>query len=80
MIRFSKNLSTNLLLTKNERVFNAYKPYCDAISVTNSQGREQTHSVLDKLAKSLRQRNYYNWFRFMRIFFAIRNLMSMKKL
>ena len=60
--------------------FNAYKPYSDAISASNSQGREQTHSVLDKLSKSLRQRNYFNWFRYMKAFFAIRNLMSMNKL
>ena len=60
--------------------FNAYKPYGDAISASNSQGREQTHSVLDKLSKSLRQRNYFNWFRYMKAFFAIRNLMSMNKL
>ena len=33
--------------------FNAYKPYSDAISAKNSQGREQMHSVLDKL--------FYQW-------------------
>ena len=60
--------------------FNAYKPYSDAISAKNSQGREQMHSVLDKLSKSLRQRNYYNWFRYIKAFFVIRNLMSMNKL
>ena len=60
--------------------FNVYKACTDSVSVSNSQGREQLHSVLDKLSKSLRQKNYHNWFRYMIAFFAIRNLMSMKKL
>ena len=46
----------------------------------NSKGREQMHSILDKLAKSLRQKNYHNFMQYMIAFFAIRNLMIMKKL
>ena len=60
--------------------FNVYKACTESISVSNLQGREQMHSVLDKLSKSLRQKNYHNWFRYMIAFFATRNLMSMKKL
>ena len=46
----------------------------------NSQGREQMHAVLDKLGRSLRQKNYYNFMHYMKTFFSIRNLMIMKKL
>ena len=46
----------------------------------NSQGREQMHSILDKLGRSLRQKNYSNFMHYMRVFFCIRNLMIMKKL
>ena len=46
----------------------------------NSQGREQMHAILDKLGRSLRQKNYYNFMHYMKTFFSIRNLMIMKKL
>ena len=62
--------------------FNIYKEHTK-VSVDgakNSQGREQMHSVLDKLAKSFRQKNYHNFMRYMIAFFAVRNLMVMKKL
>ena len=36
------------------------------------------HSILEKLAKSLRQKNYHNFMQYMIAFFAIRNLMIMK--
>ena len=44
----------------------------------NSQGREQTNSLIEKCANSLRQKNYFNFMRYMKMFFAIRNLISMK--
>ena len=62
--------------------FNKYKTYTKVHKdgAKNSQGREQMHSILDKLAKSLRQKNYNNFMKYMICFFAIRNLMIMKKL
>ena len=62
--------------------FNLNKEFTktSADGAKNSQGREQMHSILDKLAKSLRQKNYHNCMRYMIAFFAIRNLMIMKKL
>ena len=45
-----------------------------------SQGREQMHSVLEPLAKQLRQKNYRNFMKSMIAFFAIRNLNNMSKL
>ena len=62
--------------------FNTYKPFTknNVDGAKNSQGREQMHSILDKLAKSLRQKNYYNFMRYMIAFFAIRNLMTTKRL
>ena len=62
--------------------FNDYKEYIkvDIDGAKNSQGREQMHSILDKLGKSLRQKNYFNFMRYMIAFFAIRNLMIMDKI
>ena len=61
--------------------FNAYKENIKTdVGALNSQGREQIHSILDKCSNSLRQTNYFNFMRYMRAFFAIRNLMNMKKL
>ena len=42
--------------------FNDYKEHTkvNIDGVKNSQGREQMHSILDKLGKSLRQENYFN--------------------
>ena len=44
--------------------YNTYKPYTKdgPNGMKNSQSREQMHSVLDKLGKSLRQKNYHNLF------------------
>ena len=59
--------------------FNAYKKHIDTdMGALNSQGREQMHSILEK--SSSRQTNYFNFMRYMRLFFAIRNLMNMNKL
>ena len=61
--------------------FNAYKDHIETdTGALNSQGREQIHSILDKCSSSLRQTNYFNFMRYMRVFFAIRNLMNMNKL
>ena len=46
----------------------------------NLQGREQMHAVLKPLAKSLRQMNYYNFFRTLIMFFSVRNLILMDKI
>ena len=58
--------------------FNEYKKHIDI--TVNSQGREQTNSLIEKCANSLRQKNYFNFMRYMKCFFAIRNLMSMKRI
>ena len=46
----------------------------------NSQNREQLHSVLQKLAPSLRQMNYQMFMRTLILFFGVRNLIKMNKL
>ena len=38
--------------------------------VLNSQGRERIHSILDKCYSSLSQTNYFNFMRYMRVFFC----------
>ena len=60
----------------------AYKPYAQLQidGAHNSQGREQMHSVLEKLAPSLRQMNYSNFMRTLIIFFSVHNLWTMDKL
>ena len=61
--------------------FNKHKSAITKIQgKTNSQGREQMHSILEPLAKSLRQKNYRNFMKTLIAFFAIRNLKTMKKL
>ena len=62
--------------------FNRYKQHVSGgvDGAKNSQSREQMHVTLDKLGKSLKQKNYYNFFRYMNCFFAIHNLMTMKKI
>ena len=62
--------------------FMAYKPYTQLQidGAHNSQGREQMHSVLEKLAPSLRQMNYSNFMRTLIIFFSVHNLWTMDKL
>ena len=46
----------------------------------HSQGREQIHSVLEKLTPSLRQMNYQNFMRTLILFFSVHNLWTMDKL
>ena len=58
--------------------FNEYKKHLDI--TVNSQGREQINSIIEKCTASLRQKNYFNFMRYMKAFFAIRNLMSMKRI
>ena len=62
--------------------FMAYKPYTQLQidGAHNSQGREQMHSVPEKLAPSLRQMNYSNFMRTLIIFFSVHNLWTMDKL
>lgn len=62
--------------------FNVYKQHISESvnGAKNSQGREQMHSVLDKLCKSLRQKNYPNFMAHLKLFFAIRNLVRMGRL
>ena len=46
----------------------------------NTQGREQTNALIEKCAQTLRQKNYFNFMRYMKIFFAIRNLIATKRI
>ena len=46
----------------------------------NTQGREQTNALIEKCALTLRQKNYFNFMRYMKIFFAVRNMMATKRL
>ena len=55
--------------------FNEYKQYQTSVKL-NSQGREQTNALVERCANNLRQKSYHNFMRYMRLFFAIRNLMS----
>ena len=52
--------------------FNLYKKHID--KNFNSQGREQTHSILSKLAPSLRNMNYVNFMIVLIRFFGYRNM------
>ena len=56
--------------------FNIYKEFTSQSvnGAKNSQGREQMHSTLSKLSKSLRQMSYVNFMHNMIAFFAINNL------
>ena len=62
--------------------FNIYKKYVSNSfdGAKNSQSREQMHVVLDKLGPSLRQKNYFNFCRYVNTFFAIRNMIVMDML
>ena len=46
----------------------------------NSQGREQSHALLDKCTASLRQKQYPNFMKWLACFFACRNLINMGEL
>ena len=52
--------------------FNLYKPHLQ--EKPNSQGREQLHALIEKCADSLRLMNYRHFMKFMKIFFAVKNL------
>lgn len=61
--------------------FNLYKPFVsDEITRVNSQGREQMHSILKKLAPSLRQKNYFTFMNYLIMFFCINNLNKIGKI
>ena len=53
-----------------------YQPHLD-IDI-NTQGREQTNALIEKCAQTLRQKNYFNFMRYMKMFFAIRNMVTNK--
>ena len=52
--------------------FNEYKKYLQP--GFNSQGREQMHSQLNELTKSLQQMSYLNYMTFLKVWFALQNL------
>ena len=52
----------------------AYKPHLH--DHFNSEGREQIHSLLEKVSSSFRQTNFTSFMHLHRIFFGIRNLKS----
>ena len=54
----------------------AYKPYLH--KHFNSEGREQVHSLLEKVSSSFRQMNFTSYMHLHRVFFGIRNLKSKK--
>ena len=62
--------------------FLEYKPYTQLHrnGAHHSQGREQMHSVLERLTPSLRQMNYQNFMRTLILFFSVHNLWTMEKL
>ena len=62
--------------------FNIYKEFTrgDVDGAKNSQGREQMHSTLSKLSKSLSMMTYSNFMNHLITFFAINNLHRMGKI
>ena len=46
----------------------------DALRASSIQGREQTHSEMEKVVDSLGQMNYKNFMQHMRVFFGMTNL------
>ena len=46
----------------------------------NSQGRKQSHALLDKCTASLRQKSYPNFIKWLACFFTCRNLINMGEL
>ena len=50
------------------------KNYKDSIPTLNSQGREQIHSVIEKLSPSFRNMNEFSYMTMLRVFFGINNL------
>ena len=60
--------------------FDQYKPYTAKNNCENSQNREQLHSTLSKLGKSLRQMSYQNFMQYLKAFFAISNITKLHKI
>ena len=54
--------------------WNLYKSSYGVEEAVNSQGREQMHSCLQNLSKSMRLMNYQHFMRFLYVFFATTNL------
>ena len=52
--------------------FNLYKPHLQ--DKPNSQGREQVHAFIEICSDSLRLMNYRHFMKFMKVFFAMKNL------
>ena len=52
--------------------FNLYKPHLQ--DKPNSQGREQLHAFIEICSDSLRLMNYRHFMKFMKVFFAMKNL------
>ena len=52
----------------------------DVDGAKNSQGREQMHVKLSQLGRSLRQMNFFNFKNYLKMFFAINNLVKQNKL
>ena len=59
-----------LFNSKNSKIL--FQPYLPEVS--NSQGREQTHSEMEKCVDSLSQMNYKNFMLHMKVFFGLTNL------
>ena len=70
------------ILAKTEYRHEEYKKYISEgdDGASNSQGREQLHSILDRMAPSLRQMSYHNFMRSLIVFFSVRNLIIMNKI
>ena len=62
--------------------FMEYKPYTQLSrdGAHHSQGREQMHSVLEKLTPSLWHVSYHNFMRTLVLFFSVHNLWTMDKM
>ena len=62
--------------------YNLYKRFAsmDVDGAKNSQGREQMHVKLSQLGRSLRQMNFFNFKNYLKMFFAINNLVKQNKL
>ena len=55
----NKHIIPSIINTLNKNIIKK----CGVDGAKNSQSREQMHSVLDRLGRSLKQKNYYNFFR-----------------
>ena len=68
-----------MIIIKIDKNGNNRKEYQNDLNI-NTQGREQTNALIEKCAQTLRQKNYFNFMRYMKIFFAIRNLIATKRI